>query len=63
MIIVKVECLCGKWIQIRTMKDDDWVSCWNCGRRVSVSRKGGKGARIVGKSAEVQRRVNVDYEE
>ena len=63
MLIVKVECLCGKWIEIRTRKDEDRVLCWNCGRNVSVSRKGGKGARIIGKSAEVQRKVSVDYEE
>lgn len=63
MIIVKIRCDCGKWVRIRTMEDSDSTRCWNCGRTVSVSRKGGKGARIVGKCGTKEVKVNVEYEE
>ena len=66
MIIVKVKCDCGKWIRLRAETDSDSVSCWNCGRALSVSRSGGTGARIIAKCGNRvldNRRIDVEYED
>lgn len=73
MIVAKVKCKCLKWVRIRTLPEPDspnyeygWVLCTHnggCGRKLEIERKGGRGARIVGKCDGIVSMVVVDYQE
>ena len=73
MIVAKVRCKCGYLVRIRTLPDENnprheygWVLHTHntgCGRKLEVERKGGQGARIVGKCDGEQVNVVVEYEQ
>ena len=73
MIIAKVQCKCLRWVRLRTMPEFDrpsyeygWRICAHnngCGRKIEIERRGGQGARIVGKCDGEKRNVQVEMEE
>jgi len=58
MLIVKVKCLCGNWVRIRTREKLSSKLCWSCNRAVSVVYKNKPHGYCDG----VERPVNVEYE-
>lgn len=73
MIVAKVQCKCGWMVRIRTMPGFDrpnyeygWVLHTHnkgCQRKLTIERKGGHGARIVGTCEGQTMRVVVEYEQ
>lgn len=73
MIVAKVQCSCNYYVRIRTLPDPGnprheygWVKHTHnngCGRKLEIERKGGRGARVVGKCEGVDAKVIVEYEE
>jgi hypothetical protein len=70
MIIAQVKCKCGRMVRFRTMPEAHdsklecgWHICHGCGRKVALERRGGHGARIIGKCDGENRQVIVDLEE
>lgn len=73
MIVAKVRCKCNYFVRIRTLpefKRPNYEYGWvlhthnnGCGRKLEVERKGGQGARVVGKCDGEQVKVLVEYEE
>ena len=59
MVIVKVKCLCGNWVRIRTKEKQNTKRCWNCGREVTVKYSG----KAWGYCDGVSRPVDVEYEQ
>lgn len=77
MIVANVKCKCGAWVRIRTNPSPEnpkyeygWVMHTHqigkfsgCGRKLTIERKGGRGARIVGTCDGTPAQVDVDYQD